>query len=109
MNQAINFVFVDCQPEIENKYNEWYNNVHIPMIMKYDGILRTTRYKLLTGPQGQARYFTVYEFKDQKAMDSFPKSPEYMAVDKELHETWKGPEFNIKLAAQYEVIKTWAK
>jgi hypothetical protein len=109
MSQAIHIVFVDCLPEIEEKYNEWYNNVHIPMIMKYSGILGATRYKLLDGPQGQSRYFTVYEFRDQQAMESFPESPEFAAVDKELHKTWKGPEFTVKLAAKYEVMKTWAK
>jgi quinol monooxygenase YgiN len=107
--QAIHMVEVDCKPEVEIKYNKWYNEVHIPMILRYDGILRATRYQLLSGPPGQARYLTIYEFKDQDAMESFPKSPEYTAVDEELKQTWKGKEFEVKLAAKFEMIGTWGK
>lgn len=109
MKHVINMVLVDCQPSVEAKYNKWYNEVHIPLIMKYSGIVGTTRYQLLKGPEGQARYLTIYEFKDQQAMDDFPKSAEYKVVDDELHATWKGPEFKVQAAAQYEVIKNWAK
>jgi len=109
MSHVVNVIFVDCLPEIEQKYNEWYNKIHIPMIMKYDGVLKTTRYQLLKGPEGQTRYMTVYEFKSQKAMDSFPESAVFADVDKELHTSWKGPEFTVKTAAQYEMMKAWEK
>jgi hypothetical protein len=109
MSHVINAVFVDCQPEIKAKYNQWYNDVHIPMCLRYEGMIGATRYELLSGPEGQARYLTIYEFTDQNAMDSFPKSSEFTAVDQELHQTWKGPEFTIKAAAQYSVIKSWKK
>ena len=107
--RAIHVVEVDCKPEVETKYNKWYNEVHIPMILKYKGALRATRYQLLSGPPGQARYLTIYEFKDQEAMEAFPKSPEYTAVDEELRQTWKGKEFDIKMAAKFEMIGTWGK
>jgi hypothetical protein len=107
--RAINMVMVDCRPDVENKYNEWYNGVHIPMILRYDGMRRATRYQLLKGPEGHARYLTIYEFRDQGAMDAFPASPEFTAVNAELHRTWKGTEFEIKLAAQYEETGTWGK
>ena len=104
MTTAINMVMVDCQPAVEEKYNAWYNEVHIPMCLKYDGMLRAARYRLVTGPSGQSKYLTVYEFKDQKAMDAFPNSPECIAAIQEMHHTWHDKEFEIKLAAQYETI-----
>ncbi len=107
MTRVINMVLVDCQPEIEQQYNRWYNEVHIPLIMQYSGIVETTRYQLLKGPENQARYLTIYEFKDQQAMDAFPLSPEFRVVDAELHSSWKGSEFTIKAAAQYALIKKW--
>jgi len=107
--RVIHVVEVDCNPEVATKYNKWYNEVHIPMILKYEGILRATRYQLLSGPPGQARYLTIYEFKDQGAMEAFPQSTVYAAVDEELKQTWKGKEFQIKMAAKFEMIGTWAK
>ena len=28
----------ECSPEVEEKYNKWYNEVHVPWVMKYKGI-----------------------------------------------------------------------
>ena len=109
VKKAIHLVEVDCKPEVRAKYNKWYNEVHIPMILKYDGMLQTTRYELLSGPPGQAKYLTIYEFKDQAAMEAFPNSTEYTAVDNELKNTWKGKEFEVRMAAKFEMIGTWGK
>ncbi len=104
MTTAINMVMVDCRTEVDEQYNQWYNKVHIPMCLKYEGMLGATRYRLLKGPPGQARYLTVYEFRDQKAMDAFPSSPECAAATQEMRQTWRNNEFEIKLAAQYDTI-----
>lgn len=104
---AINLVMVDCRPEVEARYNDWYDHVHIPMLLKYGGMVRATRYQLLSGPAGQARYLTVYEFKDRAAMDAFPKTPECQAATEEMRATWPSGEFEIKLAAQYGTIGTF--
>lgn len=104
MTAVINMVMVDCLTEVEKKYNEWYNKVHIPMCLEYERMLRATRYRLLKGPLGHARYLTVYEFKDQNAMDTFPNSPECKAATLEMRQTWSEKDFEIKLAAQYETI-----
>lgn len=100
-------VMVDCRPEVEARYNDWYNNVHIPMLLKYEGMVRATRYQLLSGPAGQARYLTVYEFRDQEAMDAFPQTPECAAATAEMRTTWASGEFTIKLAARYALIGSY--
>jgi antibiotic biosynthesis monooxygenase (ABM) superfamily enzyme len=106
---AINTVMVDCRPEVEAKYNEWYDRVHIPMCLKYEGMLRATRYRLLKGPTGHARYLTVYEFRDRDAMDAFPNSQECRAAIQEMHQTWREEDFSIKLTAQYETIGVFGR
>ncbi len=105
--QAINMVMVDCRPEVEAAYNAWYDNVHIPMLLKYKGMVRVTRYRLLKGPDGHAKYLTVYEFKDQAAMDAFPQTPECQAATAEMRSTWPSADFEIKLAAQYETMRVF--
>ena len=109
MASAINLVMVDCLPDLEQKYNEWYDRVHIPMCLKYSGMLRATRYRLLSGPAGHARYLTVYEFRDQAAMDAFPKTPECTASTQEMRQTWRDGDFKIKVAAQYETIQVFER
>ena len=109
MASAINMVMVDCRTELKREYNDWYDKVHIPMCMKYAGMRRVTRYRLLTGPPGHARYLTVYEFQDQSAMDAFPKSPECIAATREMKQTWKDGDFTIRLAAQYETLRVFER
>ncbi len=104
---VINMVMVDCRPEVEARYNDWYSNVHIPMLLKYKGMVRATRYQLLKGPAGHAKYLTVYEFTDKAAMDAFPQTPECQAAIAEMRASWPSSEFEIKLAAQYEVMRVF--
>jgi Domain of unknown function (DUF4286) len=109
MVSVINLVMVDCRAELDAKYNEWYDKVHIPMCLKYAGMRRVTRYRLLSGPSAHARYLTVYEFQDQSAMDAFPKTPECIAAMQEMKQSWKDGDFTISLAAQYETIRVFER
>jgi len=103
----LNIVAIDCQPEQEARFNKWYNEVHIPMLLKFDGMLGVTRYRLLGGSEGQAKYLAIYEFTDKTSLDAYQKSPELAAARDEMNQTWKGKGFDIKWRAQYEPIKTW--
>jgi quinol monooxygenase YgiN len=107
--RVINIVAAECHPEDEAKFNKWYNEIHIPMLFTYDGMLAVTRYRMVGGPEGQARYLAVYEFKDQAALDGFQKSAEMAAAREEMGQTWKARGFDIKWRAQYEPLKTWKK
>ncbi len=109
MTTAINMVMVDCRKEIEEAYNKWYDQVHIPMCLKYKDMLRATRYRLLHGPEGQSRYLTIYEFQDKASMDAFSSSPECTAATSEMRQTWQPGDFTIKTAAQYEMIAVHEK
>ena len=57
---VIHVVATECQPELEEKNNRWCDEVHNPMLMKFEGLKEITRYKVtcppITGPvqeQGQ--------------------------------------------------------
>ena len=44
-NAIINIVATECRPEEEERFNKWYNEVHVPMLFKYKGMKRVTRCK----------------------------------------------------------------
>ncbi len=106
---VLNIVATECRAEHEAEFNKWYNEVHIPMLFKFDGMVGVTRYKLVDGSEGMARYLALYEFKNKAALDAYQKSPELAAARDEMGQTWKGRAFDIKWRAQYEPIKTWKK
>jgi len=105
----LNIIGTDCPAEIEAKFNKWYNEVHIPLLFKYKGMKKVTRYQLAGESKGQAKYLAIYEYETKEALDAFSKSPELAAAIEEMQGTWKGGGIDIKWRATYEPIKTWER
>ena len=64
---------VDIHPSVEQEFNRWYNEVHLPEILKCPGFLRCSRYES-TG--GEPRYLAIYELENEDALST----PEMQAV-----------------------------
>jgi antibiotic biosynthesis monooxygenase (ABM) superfamily enzyme len=107
--RILNIVATECPPEDDAKFNKWYNEVHIPLLFKYKGLKKVTRYQRMGDGGGQgAKYLAIYEYDNKDEMNAFPKTPEFKAAIDEMNGTWKG-KFSIKWAANYEPIKTWER
>ena len=61
-------VTVDIDPQVEDEWNEWYNQKHIPEILLCPGFLNARRYRRV-GPQG-TRYLAIYEMESAAAVES---------------------------------------
>ena len=101
------FVLRNRTNGFEEKFNKWYNEVHIPMILKYKGVKRASRYKQLGDNKESPKYLAFYEFENKEAMDALHDSPEFAAAGEEMNETWKDGGFELKWVTPYEHIQTW--
>jgi hypothetical protein len=101
---VLSIVGTACQPKDEAKFNRWYNEVHIPMLLKYKGLLGSARYQITDPAQAQPKYIALYRFAGQKEAEGMNKSPEFQAAIKEMQESW-GNGIEIKYASNYAVIK----
>lgn len=106
-SRILNLVTTECGPEDDARFNKWYNEVHIPMLMKYKGIKKVTRYKMIVEPDKKPTYLAIYEYDSKEAMDALSASPEFKAAIEEMQTTQKSCKFDLKGAAAYEPIKTW--
>jgi len=106
---AINLVATRCKPEDEAKFDRWLDETHIPMLLKFSGMTKVTRYKILKKSDDSPKRLVIYEFKDQEALEAYENSPELAAAKKETAETWQDSKFEIVWRIQYEEINTWAK
>ena len=104
----INIVATQCQPADEKKFNQWYNEVHVPLLMKFKGMTKVSRYEMTGDVKDFPKYLAVYEFESQKALEAFNNSPELAAALKEMNETWKGG-IDIKWMVQLKLLQTWIK
>ena len=109
MGTMINVVATEVQPEVEGKFNKWYDEVHIPLLFKFKGMKKVTRYKLLKEAGGNPSYLAIYEFENRKAFEEYQTSAELAAGRAEMQETWQGKGFEITSRVQYEVLRTWER
>ena len=106
---VIHLVGTRCQPEVEEKFNSWYDQTHIPMLLKFEGLRGATRYKVLKAGEGYPEYVAIYEFDSREAFESYEASAELAAALDEMRETWKEGGYETVWRVQYEAIKTWRK
>ena len=103
-NKHLLIVASECSPEVEDDYNAWYNDVHLPMFFAFEGLKKASRYKLTGDNKECARYLAVYEFETPEAMAAFPKSEAFAAAVKDFDVKWKEGGFQGKWNASYELL-----
>jgi len=104
----------DSPPEVEEEWSEWYNREHTPDALKFKGIRKGVRYRLVDSatlnvtptPGGERvpKYLAVYEFESREALKEWDTSPERQHCVDEWTKKWsdKGPEIGWRL--YYEPI-----
>ena len=105
----IHVVASQCQPEVEEKFNKWYDDIHVPMLMKFKGIKEVTRYERVYETEEYPKYLAIYKFESQDSFEVYGTSPELAAAREEMKETWKEGGFEVKWRVQYKPMKTWVR
>jgi hypothetical protein len=62
--QWLYVVHTDIPSDISSEYNTWYDEEHLPRLVKVPGIIRARRY---ASPDQSPRYLTAYELSDRHA------------------------------------------
>jgi hypothetical protein len=60
-------VRVDIDPEKEEEFNDWYNNVHLPGIVNCPGFTSGRRYRSI---RGEPKFMALYEIESVDALKS---------------------------------------
>ena len=106
-------VATECAPEVEEKFNKWYDEVHIPMLLEMKGLKEVRRYKLVTGngeyPGEYPKYMATYKFENLSAYEEFETGSVLNAAREEIAETWKENMFEIKWRVAYEPLRSWLR
>ena len=98
-----------CESELEEKFNRWYDEVHIPLFLKSKWLDRVTRYQLMSDEEKAPKYLAIYEFKDQQAYEAYVSSPEFAAALENKKETWREESYELTISAAYRPIRSWQK
>ncbi len=101
-------VWTRCAPELDAEFNEWYDKVHIPMLVSGGHISSVKRYRLSSELESdQPPYLAVYEFGDKSVFKDWLSSEALADARKEMKDTWGGRDMEIKSRAFYEPVSQW--
>jgi len=56
--------------EREARFNKWYNEEHLPQVLRYNGAISGRRYRRTTG-EDKYEYMAVYEFASEEVLRKF--------------------------------------
>lgn len=82
MATALFTVKATITPDREKAFNEWYNQEHVPDVLRYKGVVGARRYKA-TVPEDRFQYLAVYEFASEEILNEFLKSDFLKSLKKE--------------------------
>lgn len=76
-------VRMDVAMEQEDQLNKWYNDIHIPALLKVPGVISARRYTTI---QGFPKFTAIYEFDrpDVTTSEDWKKAVELTPRPKEL-------------------------
>ena len=48
-------------PEREDEYRNWYDNIHIPDVLETVGFVTASRYEIFEPAEGRGKFIAIYE------------------------------------------------
>ena len=62
MEKWIYTVQTDCtDPSKEKEFNDWYDNIHLPDLLKMPGFIGAKRYEIGEPVEGEGKYLALYQ------------------------------------------------
>jgi len=63
---------IQCSPQMEAEFNKWYDDVHIPLVMRGGMLKAISRYKVTDAIETNvSKYLTVCEFEDRASFEKW--------------------------------------
>jgi hypothetical protein len=103
----ISVVATNCSTADDKRFNEWYNANHIPILMKYPGVKKVTRYKVQGEAPNGGCYLAIYEYDSAEARAGQNTSDAFKEAMAEMQQSWPNGGVEIKWMGAYDPIKTW--
>ena len=104
--QIMQIVGAEIAPASDAAVNAWYNNTHLPLFMRFNGLVKVARYKRLDDstnikadikPTALPTYLAVYYYPTQADADAMQGSSIFAEANQNMGDMWKNNELTLKL------------
>ncbi len=103
-------VMIKCAPGVDGEFNKWYNEVHMPLVMKGGMMKAATRYKVTDVVKTDAvKYMTVCEFDDRATFEKWQASDILAAAKVNREQVMAGKDVVWTSRAFYEPVAQFGK
>ena len=104
---VINLRGSDCSPELEEEFNKWYRDVHIPMLMESGEIKHIKRYRRMSADEKYPKFLVIYQFENREAFERYEASPALAAAVEDVKNRWRDGGYESRWRVQYELMESW--
>jgi uncharacterized protein (TIGR02118 family) len=108
-NYLIQIVAAESTPEKDAAFEKWYTEKHVPMLFRFPGVKKASRYRLQGESKGSSRYLTFYEFESAADLEAFPKSRAYLNAIADFEKMKDKVAFTMRWTGVYELIRSWQR
>lgn len=91
------------EPGKDQEFNRWFNEVHIPEVLKVPGMLSAERFESIDTPSDFPKYLAIYQLADEQAVKAFKGHLKRQKAGEIPDFTW-GPKFEIKVFKAFKGI-----
>ena len=97
-----------CAQELDDEFNEWYNEEHVPMATAGGQVSVVTRYRLSGEVDSDlSPYLTILEFEDDEKFKAWLASDALAAAREDTRTKWQGRDMQTTSRAFYVPIWQW--
>ncbi len=89
--------------KIEEQWNRWHNQEHIPRVLAQPGFLQVRKFRSISNDPKQAEYIVLYELQNQDAYSRYVKSDEGELLRQEYLDAY-GPQTKVTRHAWQETF-----
>ena len=106
---VLHIVGTECPSEMEDQFDKWYSDKHVPELLEFKGVNRVTRYRNLHNGEEYTKFLTIYEFGKREDFEAYFTS----SIRANAAEDWGKIQnelgASLKWSVQFEMIKTWQR
>ncbi|MFC2009258.1 DUF4286 family protein [Chloroflexota bacterium] len=101
-------VFMRFPAVLEDEFNKWYDEVHVPLVSEEGHFLSISRYRITDAVESDlTKYVAVVEFPDDATFRNWLKSDCRAEAAADTAKTWEGKDMVFWPKAFYEPYKTY--
>lgn len=109
-------VGINCAAEDQVRFNAWYDDVHVPMLLQGDFVKKVARFKLApeaypvgANTQPSPTYLTIYEFESRARFEAWMASDARQEAGVDKERTWGDRVYEVQWATRYDLINAWTE